>query len=459
LTSRTALPERVCALLAAPANVAVHGSPGSGKSWISDRVIAGLDSTAARIIRIDLSTVMSGRELFAEMVSMIAEGKQKRADPTEELSIHAAWRIARKSITEAGVHVVLILDQFDRVLHFWDGREFLLLFRELVHRPEALRCTALILSRRSLQSIEAKVSGISTLASVCYTEFLGSLSPGDISSFVSGSGNLGLEEIAECLKWSGGHPTLAKYWLTIRPDQNPSRAADLEQSKIFLRVIDYLGQIDLTDAAAQLVLGPVMDEMLLEKQELELLGVLPASGQASVDDVSLSGQEIFRSALRQRTWSLDPWGILGRAEVRLRAVVDARLSEAYGSDWPAMVAKKNPAISKSRNEALEKMERDQKMFARQAPWLSYTYPGDLWTIIQVEWSQFERIFQKKDKTYWRTLLTGLSQYRAPLAHGRPEVLSEAQRTQCRIFANEVITSIDRFEKDARAAHGEVPLAG
>lgn len=454
MTSRTDLPERVCALLSAPANVAVHGSPGSGKSWISDRVIATLRGDDACLIRVDLSTVMSGRELFAEIAIATSQGQRREAGTSLPSSTHAAWKAARQQIVQAGCHVILVLDQFDRVLHFSDGQEFLLLFRELVHRPETLPCTALILSRRSLQSIEARVSGISTLASVCYTEFLGSISIDDVRSFSPGAHSISSADAIECLKWSGGHPALVKYWLTIRPDRNPTRAADLERSKLFLRVIDYLGEINLVDAAAQFVLGPIIDELLLEKQELELLGVLSSQGEASADEATLSDQGIFRDTLRHRTWSLDPWGILGRAEVRLRAVVEARMLEAYGSDWPALVAKKSPAVTRARNEALEKMERDRKMFARQAPWLSYTYPGDLWTIIQVEWKYFQQVFEKNDKVYWRTVLTGLSQYRAPLAHGRPEVLGEAQRTQCRIFANEIIESINRFEASVRALHSE-----
>ncbi|MEU8288370.1 ATP-binding protein [Micromonospora sp. NPDC048905] len=444
------LPERVRALLSAPANVAVHGSPGSGKSWISDRVIASLNGGRAHLVRVDLSTVRSGLELFAEIATLTSQNPRREVGTSPPPHTRAAWKAARLQIEQAGRHVILILDQFDRVLHFDDGQDFLLLFRELVHRPETLPCTALILSRRSLQSIEAKVTGISTLASVCYTEFLGSMSPDDVDSFAPSVDSVSATDAYECLKWSGGHPALVKYWLTIRPDRNPARAADLERSKLLLRVIDYLSEIDLVDAAAQFVLGPIIDDMLLEKQELELLGILSLRNEESTsDEVCLADQEVFRDALRSRTWSLDPWGILGHAEVRLRAIVEARMVEHYGGDWPALLTKKSPAIMRAWNEAIVKMERDQKMFARQAPWLSYTYPGDLWTIIQVEWEHFQQVFEKNDKVYWRSVLTGLSQYRAPLAHGRPEVLGEAQRAQCRIFANEVIQSVNRFEASAR----------
>lgn len=453
MNSRAVLPDRLRTLLTAPANVAVHGSPGSGKSWIADRVIAELDLDTLRIVRIDLSTVKSGSELFAEVSGSIPDAKHRADAPPAELSTRAAWRSAREKISNSDKRVILVLDQFDRVLQFDDGQEFLLLFRELVHRPETLPCTALIISRRSLQAIESKVRGISTLASVCYAEFLGAITIKDLETFAPGASGLDAEEAGECLRWSGGHPALVKYWLTIRPDRDPAPAAEMERARVFLRVVDYLVDIGLVDAAAQLVLGPLVEDLLFERQELELLGVTCSSDAESATDASLADSDIFRGALRHRTWDLDPWGVLGRAEVRLRTLVDAQLSSTYGDDWPALVAKKNPAVMRARADALEKMERDRKMFARQAPWLSYTYPGDLWTIIQVEWIEFQPVFAKNDKNYWRGVLMGLAQYRAPLAHGRPEVLGEAQRIQCRMFAAEVIEAINNFEM------GSVKLVG
>lgn len=447
MTTRGELPAKVCALLKAPANVALHGSPGSGKSWIGDRVIDCLGGPQGdeHVIRLDLSIAMSGMDVFMTIVEAASATDHDVIElATESRTIHEAWKLARKSVADVEGKVVLVLDQFDRVLRFEDGQEFLLLFRELVHRPEALGCTALIMSRRSLQSIESQIRGISTLASVCYTEYLGAVRPPDLLDLSHMGADLTDDEIQACLGWSGGHPALAKYWLAVRPDRRPDLAADLERTKVVLRVLDHLAELKLIEAAAQLVLGPVVDDMLFEKQELELLGVVPSS--ADTDAVgTLSGQAVFCDALRHRTWSMDPWGVLGHAEVRLRSVVDSILRESYGDEWPKVVAKKNKAVQKACDEAELKKDRDGRMFGRQAPWLSYTYPGDLWSIIQVEWDHFTIVFDTRDKSHWRQVLTGLSQYRAPLAHGRPEVLGEARRTQCRIFAEQVIERIEYYE--------------
>jgi hypothetical protein len=296
-----------------------------------------------------------------------------------------------------------------------------------------------------LQSIETKVSGISTLASICYTQYLGSLEVSDLDDLGPGTAGLGLQERVECLKWSGGHPVLAKYWLITRPDISPDPSSDMERAKIASRVLDHLTDLRLIDATAQYVLGPIVDDLLFERQELELLGVVSAASEESDDSYSFAEQQHFRDALRYRTWSMNPWGVLGQAEVRLRGLIEITLSDAYGEEWAPIVAKKNQSVQTALSEAMAKQARDAKMFSRQAPWLSYTYPGDLWQIMQVEWAAFEPVFNTRDKVYWRSVMTGLSQYRAPLAHGRAEVLGEAERTQCRLFAEEILAKISQYE--------------
>jgi hypothetical protein len=448
MTDRANIPQRVRALLTAPANVALHGSPGSGKSWIGDRVNKLLDEAQQPVIRVDLSTTSSGRDVFTEL--LVGLGCADNSSSSVSPSIREVWRSVRACLTSSDQHFVILLDQFDRVIQFDDALDFLLLFRELVHRPESLRCTALMISRRSLQSIETKVSGISTLASVCYTQYLGSLAVDDLDDLGPGASGLEHSERVDCLRWSGGHPTLAKYWLTTRPDISPDPSADMERAKIAARVLDHLSDLRLIDAAAQYVLGPIVDDLLFERQELELLGILAEQVEQADEaeagiSISLSEQQIFRDALRYRTWSMNPWGLLGLAEVRLRGLIDNTLREAYGEEWELKVAKKHPALNTALAEAHTKQARDAKMFSRQAPWLSYTYPGDLWQIMQVEWDLFVPVFSTKDKAYWRKVMTGLAQYRAPLAHGRPEVLGEAQRAQCRLFAEEILASIDQYE--------------
>lgn len=449
MTSRADLPEKIRSLLVSPANVAVHGSPGSGKSWVGDQVVRLLQLDNERVVRVDVSTQTSGRGVFEELLHGLGEENDVSAMPCT--STREAWRGLRSALESSESHVVLYLDQLDRVVQFGDALDFLPLLRDLVHRPAEIRCTALIASRRSLQSIETLVSGISTLAGVCYTEYLGSLEVHELAGLAPGVVTLTADEEIECLRWSGGHPVLARYWLTTRPDRRPDPASELQRARIAMRVVDHLSDLGLIDAAAQYILGPVMDDFLTERQELELLGILPLDGRDDSSVASLSIQGHFRDALRHRTWNMNPWGILGQAEVRLRGVVDSVLIESYGREWAVHVEKKNPNVKTALAKAQVKRDHDVKMFSRNAHLLSYTYPRDLWDIISAEWIYFQSVFRSHDKAHWRTVMIGLSEYRAPLAHGRPEVLGEAQRSQCRLFAEKILSEIARYEDERRGA--------
>lgn len=271
MTTRADLPGRIVALLSAPSNVALHGNPGSGKSWMGDQVVRLLQRSDHRCIQVDFSTARSGKDVFVDVLEDLGGTTADGASSTDA-SIRDIWKALRNHLMTSTQHVILVLDQFDRVLHFADALDFLLLIRELVHRPASLRCTALMMSRRSLEAIETKVRGISTLAGVCYTQYLGSLYIDDLDGLTPGAANLDVSEKVDCLQWSGGHPALARYWLTTRPDQHPDPSGEMERAKIALRVLNNLAELRLIDAAAQYVLGPIVDDLLFERQELESLG-------------------------------------------------------------------------------------------------------------------------------------------------------------------------------------------
>lgn len=153
---------------------------------------------------------------------------------------------------------------------------------------------------------------------------------------------------------------------------------------------------------------------------------------------------------------MSPWGVLGKAEVALRGLIETILTKAYGPGWPSTLAKKNAEAKRIFESANEKQSRDRKIYTREAPWLAYTYPGELWSIIQLEWNHFVSVFDSHDKTHWRNTISGLAQYRTPYAHVRSEVLTEAQIAQCRMYAESVLHRIERYETVGQTGH--VPAA-
>ena len=402
MTTRSSFPAKMADLIAARANVALRGSPGSRKSWLIDQVHPLLAELGVTVAQIDLSTARNGRDVFQAISAAISDEPEASRLESGDLTLQEAWRKTRTAVEGHPRLLVLLVDQFDRVIRFPDAQDFLLRFRELIHRPETLGCVALVASRRSLQNIEVIVQGISTLASICYPEYLGGVGLQDFEPAWGVPEGVTIEQRVACLEWSGGHPSLVKYWLATRPDIRPDAAAETQRTTVIFRVLDYLEDAKLLDAAAQVVLGPILDDWTLESQELELLGIV---SDASVDDAtySLSQQDIFCDALRSRTWDMNPWGIFGHCEIATRTMIESVLSHQFGVDWVDELSVRHRAIRTVRAEALEKLERDKKTFKRHGSWLSYTYPADLWSIMAAEWPLFESVFSTHDKKYRRNV--------------------------------------------------------
>lgn len=430
--SRQSQVARVANLLRDRCNVALHAAPGVGKTWLADQVIAHLGGESESVLRVDLSVHPDATAVLLAIHHSIGGGSLEDVG-----DIHSAWRLLRERLTHLASSCTVVLDEFDEVLRFPDALDFLKLLRELVHRPTVTQCAVLILSRRSLETIESHVRGISTLATICYPEYLGAITRSDLEEVWESANNLDDAALDECISWSAGYAPLVRYWLALHPSAPDEFQGEHQQVLEFERLLEHLSLTNLLNAAAQLIIGPVVDEWLREIRQLQSLGVLngsPTDGYAS--------HGIFVACLRRRTVTLDPWGPLGLAELRLRGVIDDVFSSAIGPRWPDQLAKGNRAISAALTAAREKQAVDERRFGRTADWLAYTYPQDLGNMIISNWSHFERVFTPGNRDQWRDRFQTLAQFRTPVAHNRAEVLSDAQRLQCRAYADEILRAID-----------------
>ena len=433
MTGRITQVSRVGNLLGDRCNVALHAAPGVGKTWLADQVISHLGGESEKVVRVDVSVHADAAAVLHAVHNRIGGEAVERTSV-----VRGAWNALREELTRRASPCIVVLDEFDEVLRFPDALEFLKLLRELIHRPAVTKCAVLILSRRSLETIESQVRGISTLATICYPEYLGGVTNSDLTEVWGLTEEVAESALAECIAWSGGYAPLVRYWLALHPHGPEGSQGEHQQVLEFERLLDYLELINLLNAAAQLVIGPVVDDWLREVRQLQALGVLDgpsAKGYASHD--------VFVACLRRRTVALDPWGPLGLAELRLRGVIDDVFSTTIGPEWPDKLAKGNRAVSSALCAAREKQVVDERRFGKAADWLAYTYPQDLGNIIISHWASFQEVFGPGSREQWRERFQTLAQYRTPVAHNRAEVLSEAQRLQCRAYADEVLRAVDR----------------
>jgi hypothetical protein len=359
------------------------------------------------------------------------------------LSVREAWQ-GSVSLLRGSRPVSVIMDDFDSVLHFEDAPTFLPLLRELVAGPTRDSLTLLILSRRPLERIEAEVRGISTLASLCYPEFVGPVRLDDLHSMWPQAAVYSDSDLLQCLGWSAGYPPLVKYWLSAGADLASSPDGTRQQVEQFAALVEHLDLIGLQDATAQSVLGPIVDDLIRESSQLRALGVL---GDEESD--GFSRHVVFRDFLRSRTLSLSPWGVLGLAEVELRSIIASVYTEVYGPHWSDAAAESNRPLARCMREAVDKQEKDLAKFGRTGEWLAYTYPKELGDMILAGWNHFSAVFPRGDKRYWGERFSRLAEYRTPVAHNRVEVLSAAQRTQCRVYAEEILGALAAYEDRSR----------
>src|SRR5436189_226394 len=83
-----------------------------------------------------------------------------------------AERAALRRLGKSGGHLVVVLDEFDKIKHFPDAREFLSLLRELVYHPDRIPMAALAVARCPIDRIEVQAADVSTFAGVCDSIYL-----------------------------------------------------------------------------------------------------------------------------------------------------------------------------------------------------------------------------------------------------------------------------------------------
>ena len=87
-------------------------------------------------------------------------------------------------------------------------------------------------------------------------------------------------------------------------------------------------------------------------------------------------------------------------------------------------------------------QRDENKYGQSVSWLAYTYPGELWLLMQEKWQLFDTVLPFGDKAYWKERVEGLASLRAPMAHNRGELLSASQRAKVLGWAEDVLRATE-----------------
>ncbi|SIP94032.1 AAA domain-containing protein [Cellulosimicrobium aquatile] len=376
--------DRVSDQLRSGGNCSVVGPPGSGKTWILERVRESISSGSMDAARVDLQSCRSGSDAIRALLGAIVGG-------TAEIPSLVGWRDLRTRLDLAPAPI-LIVDEFDAVERFPDGADFLRNLREQVQYGGARGLRLLVASRRPLRLLEERLRGISTLDSVFAPFHAPLLERSDIRLLwptVATSGR----RVSAVLDWSGGVAHLCKlYCDAVAGGADPS-SVDVARSSWASRMADYLEAIGLWETVSQYALGPVLKEAPLDRARLVAMHVIPSDWRDG--GRGLWDFEPLVDEIRHRNLFFESWGDVGRHEVAGRRLAVELLDQTSwrNGDHPAYAI-----LAQSTARAREAGVDNPSL----ADAIGYLEEGQVWAVVSRSWGLPQRRLEPDDPKYWRS---------------------------------------------------------
>lgn len=362
-----------------------------------------------------------------------------------------------KALRRVGIRPVCVLDEFDagrRV--FEDTPRCFQWLRELCSTSE-FKAAVVLLAKRRLQDV-ARLAGHESdyWANVLMTLPLKPLSDVDVASFFSRLDDEGVflsdAERAEVRSLCGGHPYLLDafgFHAWERVERGGRVNIEWIESTCGMLVREYFQQVStvlddgpMLSKAVQVIVGPQWDVTEDDTDALCELGIL----LRDEDGVLRGFSRTFEDHLRVVERSIDVWPLWRDTERVLREVLQLRLEDAFGSNWPDALGEPGSSRRKVIASCREKRDRERKRFGAraEASLLAYTYPMELYELMGADWARLGEPLLGRDKQGWAAKFSVLAKVRTPLAHNREEAVSDGEREQAKGICQEILELYRKF---------------
>lgn len=407
---------------------------------------------------ITLSTISSSSLVFYDLQEKIIDAMKTASHPLPDESArhilngddntynaYKKFRRFLKSLFSKGFHTLCILDEFDAVTEYPDAKQFIQSLRELIDFPQETGFFSIFISRRSLYHLERQLSGVSNLDGICEKLFVRPLSLEDLKKMTLRCENkwkIEDDEISLLYDFTGGHPYLSEMTFCKAWD-GKSISLGIQNSlsdvySYYETLRQLLDEDKLFDQLLQITVGPCIATDV-EKIERLLKYGIAVRLQSGASSFSYKGwSEHFQSYLAKVARSKPIWADWTKTEKMLRGIVAERFRNKHGDNW---VDHLEAAHDKARDvfkECRHNMKKEVIRFGSYASTdlLDYTYPMDIWKLIECDWPSFQSVLNK-DKNYWRARFETLSKVRTPIAHSRETCLPPHLLQEARAYCEEI----------------------
>ena len=207
-------------LYEARSSAALIGLTRMGKSSLANEILKEAPA-GTRTGWVSLAEVRSGAETLQDILAICPQETVLNTtfttggseNGTQEVAIHDLYRRIRDALLRLGRsegHLVVVLDEFDKIKYFPDAREFLNLLRELVYYPDRIPMAALAVARSPIDRIEVQAADVSTFAGVCDSMYLRPMDYEQIRVMAARTGELANDAPEVAWKYAAGNPFLSE---------------------------------------------------------------------------------------------------------------------------------------------------------------------------------------------------------------------------------------------------------
>lgn len=373
--------------------------------------------------------------VYTNKLEKCATETRKSEEPVTFLKkVHEFFVIVKQK----GIRVIVILDEFDDVRKKFNDHDAFFWLRGLASDPR-YKIGLVLISKRELSRIACQIGGedISYWCNVFHKHYLLPFQESDVELYYKKLNSAGIE-LNEHLKkiihyYCGHHPfflDLVGFFIVDEylktGNLHKDRISDIVYAPLqdeYKNIIMILKDNGYLDKLLQIIYGPIVDLTHAEIKELERYGIIFQHENNEIrhpEDSNFSAfSQHFSEYLRIVSRQVELWPMWSQTEKNVRGIVNLVLKKKYGDDWLNTLGNARPSLKKIFDKWRKIQSNEQKAFGSQASsnLLDFSYPKDIFIMIESEWTSFNPIFGE-DINYWKKKFYCLAKVRNPLAHNR-----------------------------------------
>lgn len=396
----------------------IYGPAGIGKSCLVRDALG--DSSAGDIVRVSARTAAGPTGFWRSLADALGSRGPRASDPDE------AWVQAVDAAERRPQRTLIVAEDLDALRSHAGGIAALHRLIGLAEYGPRQHVVVLGVSRRRLEVLLADGPHTSVAPGCVLTTCVGPWLPEEFLAFMAAS-RPGLDRATLRRLWARGAAVpgvaraLVSQWET-RVDASARDFAPSPHHAWFDDLERYLVEDGSFATLLRCVHGPVLREAPTIVSRLMQMGLLTPRRRP----FCLALFERLERA-HHRGSAFEIWA---QTERDLRTVIARVYEKKMGAAWVELLLADDATSSLMRG-CDERRAREARIFGRALDHLAYSYPAELWELIQRRWEWFSHLFARdRDKRFarqrWSMLFQDLACVRTPIAHTREEVVPEAK---------------------------------